>query len=99
MNQAGFNSSRRGGLLRTDAPVALAAIFVGLVISFLLVHGSPKLQLLPAGIAFLAIGFFYPRLILWLVVVLTAWFPETLYGVAEHFRLQALLVHPRPVPS
>jgi O-antigen ligase len=96
LNQAGFNSSRRGGLLRTDAPAAIAAILAGLVIGFLLVHGSLKLQLLPAGVAFVAIGFFYPHLVLWLLVVLTAWFPETLYGVqnTSAFRLSSYVLDP-----
>jgi O-antigen ligase len=96
VNQAGFNSPRGGGLIRYDAPAAIAAILAGLFIGFVLVHGSLKLQLLPAGIAFVAIGFFYPRLILWLLVILTAWFPETLYGVqnTSAFRLSSYILDP-----
>lgn len=93
------SSSLRGsapGVGRAEVLGMLAAIFGGLFASLVLVHGSLEMILLLPGLLLFGLACVYPRLILWLIVVITVCLPETYYGVEDQsaFRLWAHMLQP-----
>jgi O-antigen ligase len=83
--------------IRARPPVALAiGAAAGLVLGIVAVDGTLKIILACLGAIFLALSIVYPRLILYVLVVLVACFSETTYGVQAHgvFRLSSLILNP-----
>ncbi|NLT35689.1 MAG: hypothetical protein GXX83_07300 [Gaiellales bacterium] len=74
----------------------LVVTAMGLLVAAVIVHGSLKMELLLAGIAFMGIGCAYPQVILWSIVVCTVFFSETRYGIDSPsvFRLGSYILDP-----
>jgi O-antigen ligase len=77
--------------------VALAIVTaVGLALGIVVVDGTLKMILACLGVIFLALGIVYPRLIMYLVVVLVACLSEGTFGVQTGgvFRLSSFILNP-----
>lgn len=82
---------------RAHPPVALAiGVGVGVVLGLVVVDGAVKVLFACLGVAFLALGIVYPRLILYLLVVLVACLSQSTYGVQARgvFRLSGYTLNP-----
>ena len=94
----GRHSSRLTMDIGARHPVALAiGATVGLVLAIVVVDGTLKMIIACLGVIFLALGIVYPRLMLYLLVVLVACLSETEYGVqTTHgvFRLASYTLNP-----
>jgi len=98
MNQLlGQHRSRLTMDIRAHPPVASAiGVGVGVMLGLVVVDGALKTLFACLGVIFLALGIVYPRLILYLLVVLVACLTETTYGVQARgvFRLSSLTLNP-----
>jgi O-antigen ligase len=98
MREVVLNRLRRtaSGMGRKEVLWAIATVFAGSLAGYVLARGSSKEALLLTGLVFLAYGCVYPRVILWLLVILTVCFSETLYGIegSSMFRLGSYVLDP-----
>jgi O-antigen ligase len=83
---------------RADALLALAAgAATGLVLGVVVVDGGPKVLLACLGVVFLALSVVYPRLIVYVLVVLVTCLSQTEFGVQATqsvFRLSSYTLNP-----
>lgn len=91
---------RRDQLTLRDKSNALLSmglgVGMGVVLGLVVVDGALKMLLVCLGTIFLALGVVYPRLIMYVLLVLVACISETTYGVQAHsvFRLSSFILDP-----